>query len=258
MWEKKVFTKKLIVATSQYFTTDYTRRLYESLKQDNIDFTFLVAFDGSAEEKVYDISDIVDISLRFKSEIHSMPEIWNCLFNIAKSSDAEFVMFCDNDVEFKKGSLQKMLELTDRYDAISPVKIDNDTEKFKMYESNDDPVEVIGCNDSVWLLRLSKIFWNPENRKYGPFGFEDVPFMYNLWKNDVKFVVEPKAVVLHHCSQDTAHCFSSDDRKKYSDEWDAKRDYFLANNGADAKWFFNNIIMNQEAIKRFGFPVKIL
>jgi len=258
MREKQLFTKKLIVATSQYFTTDYTRKLYESLKQDGIDFTFLVGFDGSAKEKIDDIADIVDISLRFKYEIHSIPEIWNCLFNIAKSSDAEFLLICCNDIEFKKGSLQAMVALTDKYDAISPVKIDNDVKKFEAYESNDYPIEVIGCNDSVWFLRIEKIPWNPEDRRYGPFGFEDVPFMFRLWKDGVKFVVEPKAIVLHHCSSDTAYCFSPIDRKKYSDEWDAKRDFFLANNGPDAKWFFDNIVMNQEAIKKFGFPVKIL
>ena len=254
---RKNFTENIIVATSQYYTIDYTRRLYESLRQDGIPFTFLVGFDGTSREKVNNLSDIVDIGLVFKREIHSMPEIWNCLFNLAKSTDAEFLLICCNDLEYKKGSFRSMVALTDRYDAISPIKIDNDLERFNNYQSDEEPIEVIGCNDSSWFLRIERIPWNPENRYYGPFGFEDVPFMFRLWKSGLRFVVEPKAVAFHHCSQDTSHCFTPEDRKKYSEQWDSKRDYFLAHNGPDARWFFDNVIMNQEAIRKFGYPVFI-
>jgi len=255
--QKKVFTEKIIVATSQYYTVDYTRKFYESLKQDGIPFTFLVAFDGTSRERVSSLSDIVDIELAFKNKIHSIPEIWNCIFNLAKSSDAEFLLLGCNDTEYKKGSFKKMVALTDKYDAISPIKIDNDIDGFDAYESDEDPIEVIGCNDSSWFFRINKIPWNLEDRQYGPFGFEDVPLIYQLWKNGMRFVVEPKAVILHHCSQDTGHCFTPEDRKKYSEEWDSKRDYFLAHNSPDAKWFFDNVIMNQEAIEKFGYPVFI-
>jgi len=253
----KQFTEKILVATSQYYTVEFTKKLYESLKKDGIPFTFLVAFDGTPREKIQSLMDIVDISLIFKKPIHSMPEIWNPIFNLAKSTDAEFLLICNNDLEFKEGSFKKMISLTDKWDVISPVKIDKDIEKFNAYQSNEEPVEVIGFADSAWFLRLNKVNWNPEDRNYGPFGFEDVPFVYQLWRNGARFVVEPKAVVLHHCSQDTAYCFSPEDREKYSKEWDKKRDYFLATHGPDAKWFFDNVVTNAEGIKKFGYPVYI-
>lgn len=263
MWEKK-FTERIIVATSQYHTTEFTRKFYDSVKQDGIPFTFLVGFDGTPKEKIDSISDIVDIGVTFKNPVHSIPEIWNCILNVAKSSDAEFIMLCCNDIEFKKGSFEALVDISKTYknglpifDVISPVKIDKDIEKFKAYSSQEDIVEVIGANDSVWFIRLHKLNWNHEERDYGPFGFEDVPFMYELWKNNARFVVEPKAVILHHCSQDTAYCFTPEDRAMYSKEWDIKRDYFLKDNDSNKKWFFDNVIMNAEGIKKFGYPVYI-
>lgn len=244
--------------TSQYHTTEFTHKLYESLKKDNIPFTFLVVFDGTPFEKIESLKDIVDIGLFFKHGIHSLPELWNCALNLAKASDAKFFMLCDNDLEFKRGSFSSMISLTEKYDAISPIKIDHDRGRFEKYFSEEKPVEVIGWNDSTWLVRLEKIPYNAMDRKYGPLGFEDAPFIFQLWKNGVKFVVDRRAVTFHHCSQDTPHCFLPEDRKKYSAEWDYKADYFKANNGPSAKWFFDNVIMNAEAIKRFGYPVYIL
>lgn len=257
MWEKKTFTEKIIVLTSQFYTTEFTRKFYNSLKKDGIPFTFMVGFDGTPGEKVRSISDIVDISLVFKKEIHSIPEIWNCLLNVAKASDAEYAMICCNDVEFKEGSFKSLVELTGEYDVISPVKIDKDLDRFNAYDSQEELAEVVGANDSVWFINLKKLDFNHEDRRFGPFGFEDVPFMYKLWRNGARFVVEPKAVVFHHCSQDTAFCFTPEDREQYSKEWDLKRDYFLRTHGPDAEWFFKNVVMNQEAVKRFGYPVYI-
>ena len=254
---KKVFTEKIIVATSQYMTVDYTRKLYNSISKEGIPFTFMVAFDGTPKAKRDSLEDIVDIGLNFKQEIHSIPEIWNCIFNLSKSTDAEFLLICDNDQELKHGSFTRMVSLMNKWDVISPVKIDKDVERFNSYCSNEEPVEVIGFNDSTWFLRLSKVKWNPEDRKYGPFGFEDVPFVYDLWRNGARFVVDPQAVTFHYCSQDTGNCFNPVDREKYSKEWDKKRDFFLATNGPDAQWFFDNVIMNAEGIKRFGYPVFI-
>ena len=256
--DKKTFTEKIIVMASQYYTTEFTRKLYESLKKDNIPFTFLVVFDGTPFEKIESLKDIVDIGIILKQGVHSLPELWNCGFNLAKASDAEFLMICGNDTEFKKGSFRSMVSLVEKYDMISPVKIDHDRERFESYFSEEEPVEVIGCNDSAWLIRLAKITYNAIDRKYGPLGFEDVPFIYQLWKDGSRFVVDRKAVVFHHCSKDTPYCFSPEDRKKYSAEWDLKADYFKANNGPSAKWFFDNVLMNVEAIKRFGYPVYIL
>lgn len=254
----KQYTKKIVVATSQYLRTDLTRKLFSSLRQDGIDFTSVVAFDGSPKTEMFDILDDIDIVLYFKQAIHSIPEIINQLFNFAKLSDAEFVMFCDNDIEFRKGSFSRMVDLMKNHDVVSPIKIDNDYEKFKNYSSNENPIKVVGSNDSVWFFRLEKLPLNPLER-IGPFGFEDVGVNYKLWKNNAKFVVDPQAIAFHHGSQETGHCFTAEDRKKYSNEWGLKRDLFLKENGVDAKWFFNNVVMNQQGtIKRFGFPVHIL
>lgn len=250
----KQFTERILIITSQFIRTDLTRNLFSSLKEDGVPFTSLVAFDGSPEKEMKDLLKEIDIALFFKKPIHSGPEIANSLFNFAKSTDAEFVMFCDNDVEFKKGSFRRLATLMDQYDAISPVKIDKDYERFKNYSSDEEPIEVIGSNDSVWFFRVEKIPLNPIDRE-GRFGFEDVPFNYKLWKNGVKFVVDPKAVIFHRGSQEVSQIFSPEDRKKYSDEWDLKRDLFLRTHGPDAEWFFNNVIMNAEGIKRFGYPV---
>jgi len=252
----KQVTERILVITSQFLRTDLTKNLLSSLKKDGIPFSFMVAFDGTPEKEMKNLLEEIDIALFFKKPVHSTPEIINPLFNFAKFSDADFVMFCDNDVEFREGSFRRLVALMDRYDVISPVKIDKDYEKFRNYSSDDKPVEVIGSNDSVWFFDLEKVPLNPLDR-IGPLGFEDVPLNYKLWRNGAKFVVDPKAVVFHHGSQETPYCFSPEERKKYSDEWDLKRDLFLRNHGPDAKWFFNNVIMNGEGIKRFGYPVFI-
>lgn len=253
----KQVTEKILVITSQFLRTDLTKNLLISLKKDRVPFTSLVAFDGTPEQEMKNFLKEIDIALFFVKPIHSTPEIINPLFNFAKSSDAEFVMFCDNDVEFREGSFRRLSNLMDRYDAISPVKIDKDYEKFKSYSSDEEPVEVIGSNDSVWFFRQEKIPLNPLER-IGPLGFEDVPFNYKLWRNGTKFVVDPKAVIFHHGSQETPYCFLPEERKRYSDEWDLKRDLFLKNHEPDAKWFFDNVIMNQEGVKRFGYPVYVI
>jgi len=251
----KQFTEKIIVATSQFIRNDLTRDLFLSLESDGVPFTSLVLFDGTPKEKIS--LQNVDIAIIVEKPIHSMPEIFNIIFNLAKSTDAEFIMFCDNDIKFKKGSFQRLSVLTKSYDVISPLKIDKDLEKFKSYFSTEAPVEVIGSNDSVWFFRLNKIPWSPEDR-IGPFGFEDVIINYKLWRNGATFVVDPKAVVFHHGSQETSDCFLPADRERYSGEWDSKRDRFLKDNGSEGKWFFDNVIMNQEGIKRFGYPVFVL
>lgn len=253
----KQYIEKIIVTTSHYLRTDLTRKFLLSLKQDNVPFTSLVAFDGTPEEQTFESLIDVDIALYFKKPIHSLPEIMNQLFNFSKFSDAKFVMFCDNDIEFKKGSFKRMSELIEQYDVVSPIKIDGDYGKFLDYSSNEDLINVIGSNDSVWFFRLDKLSINPIERN-GPFNFEDVPLNYNLWMNKAKFVVDPQSVVFHHGSQETGNCFTPEDRKIYSDEWDAKRDLFLKSRGSDAQWFFNNVVMNQEGVKRFGYPVYII
>lgn len=255
---KKIFTEKLIVATSQYFTTEHTRKLYLSLKNDNVPFTFLVFFDGTPKNKIMDLLDIVDLSIIHKGGIHSLTEIGNCLLNLAKGTDAEWLLYSDNDFEYKTGSLKSMLKLIDYYDAISPVKIDHDIEKFKNYNSNETFIDVIGWNDCAWLVNLDKIPWNPYDRFYGPLGFEDAPLQFQLWKNGIRFAVASQAVAFHHCSQDTPYCFTPEEREKYSKEWDKKAEYFKNNNGPSARWFFDNVIMNKEAVERFGFPVYII
>lgn len=253
----KQYTENIIVITSQYLRTDLTKKLFKSLRQDNIKFTSLVAFDGSPRCEMLDLLDDIDIALFFKKAIHSTPEIINQLFNFAKLSDAEFVMFCDNDIEFKAGSFKKLVDLMKDYDVVSPIKIDSDYEKFKSYESNENPIEVIGSNDSVWFFRLSKLALNPLERT-GPFNFEDVALNYNLMKNNAKFVVDPQAVVFHKASQETGNCFTVEDRQKYSSEWDLKKELFLKDGNLDKKWFFDNVTMNSKAIKKFGFPAYIL
>lgn len=255
---KKIFSENVIVATSQYYTTELTKNMLLSLKQDGINFTSLVLFDGTPEEKIRAIRDMADISIVFKNPIHSLPEILNCLINIAKTTDAEYFMFADNDLEFKKGSFKSMLSTIGKYDAVSPIKIDQDRERFEAYCSDEDPIEVIGWNDGAWLVKLNKLPMNPFDRRYGPYGFEDAPVIYKLWRNNLTFAVEPKAVVYHYCSQDTACCFSPENRKRYSDEWDTKAKYFRETNDISAEWFFKNVIMNEEACKRFGFPAYII
>lgn len=254
----KRYVENIIVATSQYLRTDLTRKLFNSIKQDNVKFTSLVAFDGSPRKEMFDLLDDIDIALYFKKAIHSTPEIINQLFNFAKLSDAEFVMFCDNDIEFKKDSFKRIVGLMmSGYDVVSPIKIDKDYEKFKNYFSNEEPIEVIGSNDSVWFFRLDKLALNPLERT-GPFNFEDVALNYNLYKNNAKFVVDMQSIVFHHTSQETENCFSIEDRQKYSSEWDMKRDLFLKDNSLDKKWFFNNVIMNSKNVDKFGFPAYIL
>lgn len=256
--DRKVFTEKYIVGTSQYFTTDCTRRLIESLKQDGIKFTSLVIFDGTSPDKILDLNDIVDISVIVKAGVHSLPELFNIVINTAKSTDAEYLLFCDNDLEYKKGSFASMTLLLDKYDIVSPVKIDHDRDKYNNYSSNERLTEVIGWNDSAWFINLNKIIFNPFDRKYGPLGFEDAPLQFQLWKEGVSFAVDNQAVIFHYGSQDTPYCFTVEDRKKYSQEWDLKADYFKKHNGPSAKWYFDNVITNTEAIKRFGFPVYIM
>lgn len=256
--QKKIFSEKIIVVTSQYFTTELTRRLFESLKQDNVKFTFLVLFDGTPLEKILDLSDIVDISIISKQEIHSLPEIFNILHNTAKSTDAEYLLYSDNDIEYKKGSLASIFSLIDKYDVVSPVKIDDDREKFDTYYSEEKPTEVIGWNDSAWFVKLDKIRFSPFDRDYGPFGFEDALVQFQLYRDNASFVVDNQAVAFHHCSQDTAYCFTRENRKKYSQEWDLKAETFVKNNGEKGKWFLDNVIKNAEGVKRFGFPVYIL
>lgn len=255
---KKIFSKEVIVATSQYFATDFTRKLFNSLVNDDIIFSFLVLFDGTPINKINELSDIVDIGLIFKEPIHSLPEIGNCLINAAKATDAKYFLYSDNDFEYKKGSLVSMLSYFNRFDVISPIKIDHDRYKFDNYSSDDKAIEVVGWNDCAWLIKLDKISYNPYDRFYGPLGFEDAPLQFKLWQEGIKFAVDPKAVAFHSCSQDTKFCFSQEDRAKYSKEWDFKAKYFRENNGEKAEWFFQNAIMNAEAIKQFGFPVYII
>jgi hypothetical protein len=253
--DKKIFSEKIIVATSQYITTDYTRRMIESIKQDNIDFTSLVVYDGTPLDKILDLNDIVDLSVSIKKGVHSLPELNNIIVNIAKSTDAEYLLYSDNDFEYKQGSFASMCSLLRKYDVISPVKIDHDKNKFNSYFSNEDPTEVIGWNDCAWFIKLDKLSYNPFDRKYGPLGFEDAPLQFRLWKEGVSFVVDNRAVAFHHCSQDTPYCFTPEDREKYSKEWDLKAKYFIESNGPSAQWFFDNVIKNSEAIKEFGYPV---
>lgn len=253
----KQYTEKIIVVTSQYLRTDLTKKLIASLKTDGVKFTSVVAFDGTPKEEVIDLLGNIDIAIYFREPVHSLPEIMNQLFNFAKMSDAEYVMFCDNDIEFREGSFKRMSDLIEKYDIVSPIKIDCDYEKFKNYSSCESPIEVIGSNDSVWFMRLSKLTLNPIER-IGPFNFEDVALNYNLWKNNSKFVVDPQSVVFHHGSQETGNCFNPEDRQKYSNEWDMKRDLFLKSRDSDAKWFFDNVIMNQEGVKKFGYPAYII
>lgn len=255
--DKKVFTEKIIVATSQYYTTESTRRLFNSLKQDGIPFTFLVVFDGTSREKIKSLEDIADISIVFKTEIHSLPELFNSIINVVKGTDAQFLFYTDNDLEYKEGSFKSMVSLLGMFDIISPVKIDHDRKKFDEYFSAEDPVEVIGWNDCAWFSDLSKIPFNAYDRFYGPIGFEQEPLQFKLWKDSLSFAVDRRAIAFHYCSQDTPFCFNPEDRKKYSDEWDKKAEYFKNNNGPSAKWFFDNVVMNAEAIRQFGFPVYV-
>lgn len=254
---KKIFSEEIIVATSQYFATDFTRKLFSSLSNDNIRFTFLILFDGTSIDKINELSDIVDIGLVFKKPIHSLPEIGNCIVNTAKATDAKYLLYSDNDFEYRKGSFSSMFSYLGKFDVVSPVKIDHDYNKFENYFSDSEAIEVIGWNDCAWLIKLDMISYNPYDRFYGPLGFEDAPLQFKLWQDGIKFAVDPKAVAFHHCSQDTQFCFSQEDREKYSKEWDLKAKYFRENNGEKAEWFFQNAIMNAEAIKRFGFPVYI-
>ena len=254
---KKIFTENLIVATSQFYTVEQTRVLYNSLKEDGIPFTFLVFFDGTPKEKIMQLMDIVDLSIIHKEGIHSLPEIDNCLMNLAKTTDANYYLYSSNDLEYKKGSLVSMMTQIKDFDVVSPVKIDHDRERFQKYSSNEAPIEVVGWGDCGWLLRLDKISWSPYDRFYGPLGFEDAPLQYRLWKEGVRFVVDPQAVAFHYCSVDTPHCFTPEKRKEYSDEWGVKAKYFKRKNGPSAEWFFDNAVMNKEAIKQFGYPVYI-
>src|SRR4030042_4547255 len=94
----KRVTEEIIVATSQFIRTDLTKRLFSSLRDDGIPFTSMVFFDGTPEKEMKNILNDIDIALYFKTSIHSIPEIVNCLFNFAKCSDAKLVIFCDNDI----------------------------------------------------------------------------------------------------------------------------------------------------------------
>lgn len=255
---KKIFTEELIVATSQYYTTEQTRKLYLSLKNDGIPFTFLVLFDGTPKDKIMDLMDIVDLSITHKKGIHSLPEIDNCLLDLAKTTDAKYYLYSSNDFEYRKGALTSLMAQIKDFDAISPVKIDHDRERFERYSSDEKPIEVVGWNDCAWLVKLDKIPWNPYDRFYGPLGFEDAPLQYRLWKSGVRFGVDPQAVAFHYCSIDTPHCFTPEDRARFSAEWDQKAEYFQTHNGPSAKWFFKNAVKNKEAIDRFGFPVYII
>lgn len=251
----KKIGEDLLVITPQYKTVDLTYDMLESLKQDNIPFTSLVVCDGTPEAKRNFISNQADITIVLKESVHSLPELINMMFNMGKTIDSKYILYTNSDMVFKKGSLKSMMELIQQYDIVSPVKIDNDSEKYNIYKPiANEPIKIIGMNDTSFMMRIEKIDYNPIDRIYGPYQFEISAFAYDMWKKGYSSVVDPNAVIFHFCSRDIQYC---PEERKDSANWDKKKEYFLNKNGDSGKWFVDNSLMNNDAVKQFGFPVYV-
>lgn len=249
----RITNTDLIVAISQYKAYEYTARCLVSLHRDSIPMTTLLLSDGSPIRNLERMQYYYNIIIHIKKGIHSLPELWNLMFGCAKLTEAKYLLWSGCDMEFRAGSLRSMMQYINDYDVVSPIKIDNDVNKFHEYKPEGEiVVDAIGCNDSVALFNLEKMPFNVFNKQYGPYQFEISAAAFELWKNGCTFCIDKNAVVFHHCNKDIEY---SPEVRKDSSNWDKKRDYFLANNGDAGKWFCEHSIMNSESVKEFGFPV---
>lgn len=281
MFFNKRVSKELAVCISQHMATDYTRKALEALKADGIPFTSIVLFDGTPPpngiDEIDQLDDIVDISIRLKEGIHSLPHIWNILWGVAKLSQAKYMLWQDCDIELKSGSLKQMLDYCKDYSIVSPVKIDQDREKFNNYKRvlPSACYGIAGFNDSVFLINLESLPFFALDYEYAPYQFENSELGYVLWRNKVKSCLVTDAVAFHNCSKDIKH--SPEERVLGSNSWDKKKEIFLkeykdekthlvmeeANSGFPvpeiklSEWFLKNSIMNSENANKVGFPCYI-
>lgn len=259
IYEKEV-SKDLIVAISQYKTVQYTDDALIVLENDNTPaFTTLILFDGTpVEDRAY-LCDVADIEIIIKKRINSLPDIWNMLFGMAKLTRAKYLYWQGSDMVLKPDSLNSMYQLMlndSSIDVVSPIKIDNDRDKFDNYKPVfDKPKEIIGFNDSVALFRLDKMPFFPFEYEYAPYQFESTALSYLLtYKYGCKSILDPNAVIFHYVSKDIEH--SPEERKIGSETWDAKLQIFKEKNKADdnMQWFVDNVIMNSDNANKYGFP----
>lgn len=252
-------SEDLIVAVSQYKTVNYTWEFFRILDLDNTPaFTKLILFDGTHVADRSHLNGVADIEIVLKGRINSLPSIWNMLFGMAKLTRAKYLLWAGSDMKFRKDSVNSMLQLMisdPEIDIVSPIKIDNDMDKFDNYAPVfTDTKEIIGFNDSAALFRLDKMPFFPFEYEYAPYQFESTALAYRLWKSDCKSVLDRNAVIFHYCSKDIEH--SPDERKIGSETWDEKLEIFKDKNIEDEhmQWFVDNVILNSNNANKFGFP----
>jgi hypothetical protein len=250
-------SEELIVAISQYKSIDYTKSAIEALKKEGVKFTTLILFDGSSDEDYEKIQNLADISIRIKKRINSLPQIWNIMFGAAKLTAAKYLYWQGSDMLLNEHGLENMLmTMKLGYDAVSPIKIDNDVERFKNYKRVYNRVmRCAGINDSACLFRLDKLDFFCFDEMYAPYQFETSALGYALFRKKCRMCIDDNAVILHYCSKDIEH--SPKEREIGSKTWDMKRDYFLKDASEDKRWFFEKSIMNSEIVKDIGFPAHI-
>ena len=256
IFDKKL-SSELVVGVSQYLTVEYTRVMLESVKKENIPFTSLVLYDGTPKEKIDYLQDIVDIGVTIKNQVHSLPHIWNVLWGMAKLLKAKYLLFTHSDIEFREGSIKSMLDLAEKFDIVSPIKIDNDREKFDKYiPLYSRPQKIIGFNDSVIIINLEKLKFFPFDYIYSPYQFEISALCYDLWKQGFSSVLDPNAVVFHYCSQDVKFC--PEERALGVGLYDKNKERFVKAGGSgeelERKGFLEQCIMNGEIASKIGFP----
>jgi len=263
IFDKNV-SEELVVAISQYKAVDYTLNALKCIENEGIPFTSLILFDGTPVSFNKTIlRDKADISIDIQDGIHSLPHIWNILYGVAKlCKGAKYLYWQDCDIELQPGSLVSMLDNMKVYKShiVSPLKIDNDSEKLKDY--NHEPSHplrgILGFNDSSVLFDLNKLPFFPFEYEYAPYQFEITALSYELWKQGLKSRLDCRAVAFHHCSSDIQH--SPEERQLGSSTWDQKLEIFKEKHKDEPKmqWFVDNVIMNSENASKYGFPCYLL
>lgn len=256
-------SEEIIVVISQFIITEYTVKAIEALQQDNIPFTTMLLFDGTPIDRVVPLYKYADIYIHIREKIHSLPHLWNILWGAAKLTRAKYLFFQNADMEIKKGSFASMYKLIKDFDIVSPVKIDNDRERFDSYKPLYDKVQsIVGFNDSSIMIKLDKLPFFPFDYDYAPYQFEMTALSYDLWRKGLTSVLDPNAVIFHHRSKDIEFC--PKEREIGSTTWDKKKERFLKKNRKNPNWpdnekkfFVDHVVMNSEIANKVGFPCLI-
>lgn len=251
-------SEDVIVCISQYKSVEYTKKAIEALKNDNVNFTTLILFDGTSTEDIEKIQDLADISIILKKRANSLPHIWNMMFELAKHTSAKYLFWQGSDMIMKVGGLRSMYNLAKYkdYDCVSPIKIDKDEDKYENYKAiSERELVCAGINDSACLFKIEALKDIKFDEMYAPYQFETNAFGYELWRKGTKQCVDTSAVMLHYCNKDIEH--SPANREFGSKTWDMKRDYFLKDADAKKLWFCDSSIMNSANANIYGFPVHI-